>query len=1201
MSYIKRLKLQGFKSFANPTVLSFEEGFNTIVGANGSGKSNVFDAMCFVLGRLSSRELRTEKLGNLVFNGGKNLKPAKEAEVSIYLNNAKRELLDIELDEIKVTRVVNKKGQSKYLLNNNKVTRTEIVEVLRKASINPDGYNVVLQGDIVKIVNMTPVERRELIEEISNISGYEEKREKGLKKLEKVEQDLKDADLLMEEKTKYLKELKSEKEAAERYHKVKEDLRYSNLLLIKARILRNDSLIAQKKDDLVKTEEGLGEYKEKLEEFDKQTSDIENEISSIEKEIEIQSHNDFISVTNRITSLEAELEKLKERKAEYKKQSEEVKTRNQGIKKGQQENKEKIKVLEGEIKELQQENNELEKQIKEVDNALAKLKKNASPESLAKLSELDQELEELYTKRSDKNLIRQDNAIQIEKLNTKLEHFEQELSRISALNAENKDDAKKLDSDRSQLKKLIMSISEKNNKLSENNAKLHAIDKEYSSLLEEHSRARMKLDAGKDLMATNRAVDMMLKLKQKDPAILGTVADLASVPEKYALALETAAGKSLFNIVVRDDKTAVKYINYLRENKVGTVTFLPLNKINAHARLSNDVLAKKGTVDFALNLIQYNPEYQSIFNLVFGDLLVIDNIESAKSIGIGSYKMVSLDGDYVAKSGAMSGGFRSKKRGLGAFKDDKLMEKVAAQEAKLGAVKASLDQLKDNKDTIERELYDLRSKKIEVESDVAKLEKVLSVEGRDSSSINKEVEALHSDRAVIESSLKKIDRDIADINQKIEKVQAKKHDLKGTSPDMSKSQDALTTAEEKRDKLRDEKLTLSSSISTKEIQIKNVLKPEISNLGKILKENDESLVNLSTLLADTTEKIKQVEEEHKEFKAKEKELSKGYKELLSRRDKLKGDKLKLEQKYEKEFAKFDKIKEKAAQIRYAISEYESLQNTLLDDLSTFTEQLKAEFSEFDESTVESKVKELTGLVESDLEKKSIDIKELQSRVNTLKTKISSFGAINMKAVAIYDKINEEFNILLEKRQTLNEERDEILHFIAEIDEKKKERFMETFATLKKNFIEIFAKLSTKGTVELNIENEKDLFNSGVEIKVKLSEKNYLDIKSLSGGEKTITAVAFIFAVQEFNPASFYILDEIDAALDIMNSEKLGKLIREYSAKAQYIVVSHSEYFIQSSEIIYGVTMNANKVSTVVSLDLRNMKEYLDDEVKPVTS
>ena len=210
MSHIKRLKLKGFKSFANSTIINFEKGFNTVVGANGSGKSNVFDAMCFVLGRMSSKELRTEKLGNLVFNGGKNLKPAKQAEVSIYLSNEDKELLNLDLDEVKISRIVTREGKSKYLLNNQKSTRTEIVEVLRRADINPDGYNIILQGDITRIVNMTTRERRELIEEISNVSGYEEKKSKAVKKLDILDVDLKEADLLMEEKTKYLKELKSE-------------------------------------------------------------------------------------------------------------------------------------------------------------------------------------------------------------------------------------------------------------------------------------------------------------------------------------------------------------------------------------------------------------------------------------------------------------------------------------------------------------------------------------------------------------------------------------------------------------------------------------------------------------------------------------------------------------------------------------------------------------------------------------------------------------------------------------------------------------------------------------------------------------------------------------------------------------------------------------------------------------------------------
>ncbi|MCA9459946.1 MAG: AAA family ATPase, partial [Nanoarchaeota archaeon] len=323
MSYIKRLKLKGFKSFSNPTVLSFETGFNTIVGANGSGKSNVFDALCFVLGRMSSKGLRADKLGNLVFNGGKNLKPSKEAEVSIYLSNTNKELMDNDLQEIKISRVVKNTGQSQYLLNNQKVTRTEIVEVLRNGQIDPDGYNIILQGDIMRIVNMTPVERRELIEEISDISGYEDQRQKSLKKLDKVEEGLKEADLLMEEKTKYLKELKAEKEQAQKYSKVKDSLRFNSLLLIKSKIIRNKQIKDKKEEDLKSNEEELSKYKEKLNEFETKSKAIEEEISKIEKEIEIKSHNDFISVTNTITAMESQLSNLKEKRAENKKNIEE--------------------------------------------------------------------------------------------------------------------------------------------------------------------------------------------------------------------------------------------------------------------------------------------------------------------------------------------------------------------------------------------------------------------------------------------------------------------------------------------------------------------------------------------------------------------------------------------------------------------------------------------------------------------------------------------------------------------------------------------------------------------------------------------------------------------------------------------------------------------------------------------------------------
>ncbi len=713
----------------------------------------------------------------------------------------------------------------------------------------------------------------------------------------------------------------------------------------------------------------------------------------------------------------------------------------------------------------------------------------------------------------------------------------------------------------------------------------------------------MKVESSKDLMATNKAVDTILNLKHKDHSIHGSIAELGQVNEKYSMALETVAGKSLFNIVVDNDKTAVKYINYLKDKRIGSATFLPLNKVNAKFRLDDSVLNKKGVIDYALNLIKYDKQYENIFHLVFQDTLVIENIKDARGIGIGDYKMVTTEGDLVMKSGAMSGGFKARNKSLGAFKDNKDAEKLEKLDNKIFTLKSTLDELKDQKEESERELYQLRQDKVELEGDVAKLEKLLSIEGQDTQSIQKEIEAILQDKKIIETNLSKIDKDIEQINKQIEKEIENKNKLKSQTGNSSSALTNLDKAEEKRDKLKEKLRSISSQIDAENIKINNVLLPEINNMEKILKEGTHALENMNKNLDEMKKQISTYEEEYKKYKAKEKELSKDYKDFIAKRDALKEKRKKVEEKYEKEYVKFDKIKEKIAGLNYAINDYETLNNTLNEELEILYEQTKVEFIENteDDKSIkdgEKKIKELLESIKETINKKSIDIKELQNKVNNLKTRLNSFGSINMKAVEIYDKLSEEFNLLIDKRENLTAEKKEILNLIAEIDIKKKEKFLETFEQLKDNFVRVFSTLSTKGDAELLIENEKDIFNSGVEIKVRMTRHNYLDIKSLSGGEKTITAIAFIFAVQEFNPASFYIFDEVDAALDIMNAEKLGKLIAGYSKKAQYVVVSHSEHLIQSAETIYGVTMNDAKISDVVTLDLRDMADYVDQEVAP---
>jgi chromosome segregation protein len=1199
MSRIKRLKLEGFKSFAKPTILHFEDGFNTIVGANGSGKSNVFDALCFVLGRMSSKGLRADKLGNLVFNGGKGLKPAKQAEVSIYLSNENQELLPIDLEEIKISRIVTSNGQSTYLLNNKKVTRTEIVEVLSRAHIDPDGYNIILQGDIMRIVNMTPIERRQLIEEISNISGYEDKRQKALKKLERIDADLKDADLLMEEKTKYINDLKSEKIQAEKYHATKEELHYRSVLLSRVKQEKNKAQIISKQEEITKYEESLQEYQQLLKEFEEKDDQIAKEIKALEKEIEVTSHSNFIEVTNSITALDAKLLNLKEKKAELTKNKQDVLTRISGLQQNKVSTQKSISTLEKEIDSLKKKEVQIQQKLENLENKISPLKDKLSSGSQKELDEVEEELESLIEKKAQKSLIRQDNAIQVEKLNTKLEHLQSQLDKQLEHLEGNKDQTKQLESLRSELKKKVLLISQTANKHSEISSKISSLQQEYHTLQEKESRLRIKSDASRDLMSSNRAVDAILKLKSADPNIRGSVAELGSVQQKYAQALEAVAGKAMFNIVVSDDNTAVKYINYLKEKKIGSVTFFPLNKIHRKVHLDSSVLTKKGVIDYALSLISYDREYEHIFSLIFGDTLVIESINDAKSIGIGKYKMVTLDGDLVTKTGAMSGGYKAKKS-LGAFKDDSCFEELEKISSKLSTLQNTLSVLKSDKEDLEKTLYDARKEKAEIEGEISKIEKVLSITGFDSSALQKEIEAITSDKVVIDTSLKKIDRELKELDEIISSLQTKKQKIKEKTS-MDSSLTSLHELQEQRDEIKAEITQIQSEIGQKSIQLTNVFQPELANLEKIEKELNSSLSSLTKTLEEISSQISSHTKELEELKKQEKELSKGYKTIIAKRDQLKEQREKEQHKFDKKIAKFDAIKEKLAQCRYALSEYQTLETTLVEDYKALLSELEFEYLQSDKKDGKEKYDALFEKIEARLSGSSIDVKELQNKVNQLKAKLNSFGSINMKAVEIYDKLHEEFEHLLEKREQLNKERNEILDFVSEMDAKKKERFLETFTTLKEHFQNFYQQLSSKGTADLELEDEEHLFETGVEIKVRLSKRNYLDIKSLSGGEKTITAVAFIFAVQEFNPASFYIFDEIDAALDIMNCEKLGKLIASSADKAQYIVVSHSEYLIQSSQSIYGVTMDEDKISGVVSLDLQNATEYIDDSSEESSS
>ncbi|MFP4402237.1 MAG: chromosome segregation protein SMC [Candidatus Nanoarchaeia archaeon] len=1196
MSIIKRLKLQGFKSFANPTVLHFENGFNTIVGANGSGKSNVFDALCFVLGRMSSKGLRADKLGNLVFNGGTHQNASKDAEVSIFLSNDKlenneRELLPADIDEVKITRIVSKTGASKYLLNNEKVTRTEIVEVLKRAHIDPDGYNIILQGDITRIVSMSSIERRQLIEEISQVDEYEDKRQDSLKKLEGVQQDLKNADLLLNEKTRYLKELKSEKDNAQAFYLAKSQLQESSLLLIKAKQHRTHTQIQTREEEKVVKDKELKEQQEKFQVFEKKIQEIDDELLKIEKTIEITSHGDFLEITNAIARLESNITNSNQKQSDLQKQKEDVVSRIKGLQESITRSKQKIQELEGQKKDISQKVQQKEKDLNEIQKQIQNSRSSSGAQYTQKLTQIEEEIDSLREEIQEIETQKQNLLVQSERIDTKIEYVESQQREEEQKSSDNKEQFKQLDEMRKRLKTIILEVSKTANSNSEYSSRWGNLRQELETLREKEHKLNAKIQQNSAHISANRAVEEVLRFKSKDENIIGTVSDLATVDSKYSKALETIAGRALSNIVVKNDTTATKYINYLKEKKVGSVTFFPLNKLNVRVQLNKEVLSKKGVIDYALNIVEFDKQYLRVFELLFTDTLVIEHIDYAKSIGIGSYKMVTLDGDIVAKTGAMSGGFKPKKsQSGGGFNDQKTKEELSTLQNRILTVEGSLEEVKRMRDESETQLYSLREKKAYLEGEIGKLEKVLSIDSKDSDSIKKELEQIQGDKQIVTSQLNKITKKSDELKDKLYKLEHLRKEIR-QSMDSSSQISKLEQLDIQKENIQQELFDLNREKESYTIQINNVLEPEIKNSNKIIQDSQDAQKRLEEQIKSVKDEIAQMNTELKEKKSKEKELSSEYEEIINKRNELKEKRAYQEKRYSNEYEKFEKVKENYNRVLYNLEELKSTLNVYSEEEELLLQEIKNDFVEHEHaSTFDELVEHVNRVLE-----KEYDIKKLQENVNSLKTKISSFGSINLKAVAVYDQIKEEFDDLLERRERLNLEEEDIMNFISQMDEKKKQKFLQTFMVLKEKFSQTYSQLSSKGTAELLIENEKDLFNTGIEIKVKLSKKNFLDIKSLSGGEKTITAVAFIFAVQEFNPASFYIFDEIDAALDIVNCEKLGKLISQNASKAQYIVVSHSEYLIQSAQYIYGVTMDSNKVSGVVSLDLDSVSGYVDSE------
>ena len=961
MAFIEEIKIHGFKSFPKLTEIPFQKGFSAILGANGSGKTNITDAICFVLGKTSAKQMRAEKSSNLIYNGGKKGNPMKFAEVSLFFNN-ETGIFPLEEKQVKISRVVKDNGNSVYRLNNNVRTRQEVVDLLNVAHLNPDGHNIILQGDITRFTLMPPKERGELIEEIAGISVYEEKKNKAMLELERVQGKLNDANIILTERGTYLKELKKDKDQALRYRELEKKIKGNKATLIYSKIKK-------KEDDRKELENKINSYKNVLDKINSKVKEGYDSILSkrelinkLNLEIGRKGGSEQITIAREIDNVKTELIRNKTRLETCKNEIEKIKTREKQL---------KVNV------------DEIEKQDKEKLGSVKELK--------LKFKKISEEL----GKRLNEDSVY---AVQLDK-------------------------------------------ARKN--LFENTEKV--------------AQLRIKSLSIREDVFEGAAIKEVLKQR----GIHGIVSDLGEVNKDYSLALSVAAGLRIKSVVTEDDVVATNCIRMLKEKKLGIATFLPLNKIKKKFEVPKNLLDKDGVVGLAIDLVKFDNKYKNIFSYVFGDTIVVDNLETARKIGIGRVRMVTLDGSLVEVSGAMVGGYR---RGNLRFK-----EKEA--------------------------LSELNNSEIEIE----RLRKAISL-----------------------------------------------------------MEDKRKENEKKIEELRDMKVGLEVEIKNTDFQIVDIHKSEKERTEEILKQNRKETEEFRKEIEELNNKIREQELVLKQERGKEKRYYDEFKNLNIKRDKLNEEIGKYESRLGAEQGKVKEIEMK------------------MNNISIEKAKVVAEIAGLNE--------EFKGF-ENEPMRRNVSLDELKQEINEFEKLMEKIGNVNLRALEIYEEIEKEYNGILEKVNKLQTEKEDVLNLMNEIDGKKTELFMKTFNEINKTFRAIFLELTTKGEAMLELENEEEPLKEGVDIKIKLSGNKYFDIRSLSGGEKSLAALAFIFAIQEYNPAMFYLLDEVDAALDKVNSEKLSKLIKKYSGNAQYIVISHNDAVISDADQIYGVSMKKDGkfISQIVSL------------------
>ena len=1181
--YLKRLELQGFKSFADKTVLEFMPGITSVIGPNGSGKSNISDAIRWVLGEQSMKSLRGSKSLDIIFAGTQNRKSLGFAEASLVFDNTDG-TLPIEYTEVTVTRKIYRSGETGYYINKVPCRLKDVLELFMDTGIGKDGYSIIGQGKIDEILSNKSEDRRHIFEEAAGIVKYRVRKAESEKKLEHTKLNLLRINDILAEIETNIEPLKIQAEKAKKYLNLREELKNIEIGLF----LYNIEKYKKELEDIVKDEEiyknQCNDEEGRLERIKALKEELKSEIDHITESIEEMSNLGFESkkeiemLNSDINVSNTRIENNKQNKERFEKEIEELTAR---IKELEEEKKQKEEKKEN----LKQNREKFAKELEEKEKELAEITKKLSSKEL-EMEEHKKTVEENTDKKYElqASISEQDiNYQNYQKRQTQIKNeMTGNISELDNTRMKKEEIAKEFYEIESKRNKILTDLEEVNKEKQEADRKIKDFDSKINMLSGEkrikESKLKFLIETEKEKEGYIKSVKTLLKdcetTKELGKGMHGVLANIIEVPEEYQTAIEMCLGSSLQNIVTENEEDAKRLIEHLRKHNLGRASFLPISSVKGK-KLEKIRGKNTGIIGIASDLIRYSKKYENIILNLLGRTVIVQDMETAirvaKDNGY-SFRIITVEGDVINPSGAITGGSVAKKtvnilgRGREIEKLQKEIKKLEEQIQKIEQEKEnyqeSIEHVLEKASAFEKELqeteitYATGKEKINsIEENITRVETRLNklkeeskkLEEQKQESMKNKADFQEKIQAINEENekLKKIITEFAELNKDNQKyVDDLNFDITNLKISVSSFDESETSIEEIQERIHSEIESTNRSIENKKTQIEQIIQDNF-DLEKAIEEIKEKIEKIKEEVKNSGFKIEEL---------KEKRIQKN--EKLAEQEEEINNKLKVIEDLKAQMVKVD-VK----------------RNKLEEDINGIINKMWEEYELTPNNVVDYRKPE--------------NVQLTQKKVKDLRNEIKELGSVNVDSIEEYKNLKDRYDFMCEQRVDLESTMAKLRKIISDMTSIMKEQFKEKFELINKNFAEVFKELFGGGNASLTLEDKDNILECGIEITVQPPGKKLQNMMLLSGGEKAFTAIALLFAILKINPAPFCVLDEIEAALDDVNVYRYAEYLKKFSKDTQFLVITHRKGTMEAADTVYGITMEENGISKLLSMKLKN--------------